>query len=1292
MKKLKSIFLVLAMILTLAPMNIFAAEIESSSFSDMKATDYYFQAVKELEELGIISGYPNGTYGAEKTITRAEMAAIVCRIIDKEADAEKEIGETIFDDVAKDHWASGHINIAVAEGIINGDGNGKFRPEDDVKYEEAIKMIVCALGYADDIEADSEDWADAYLKVAKEKGITDNLKGKKGEAATRGDIAVMSHNGVAKENVKAEIPATPTASKKAGEYRGTQKVALTTTTENAVIYYTTDGSTPTEKSNKYKKEISISKTCTLKAIAVKDGVVSKEVMSVEYTIKRTSSGGGGSYTPPTISITVAELQVNNATVTSAKVGDVLTLVTTPAEATGTISWSVGGNKIAETGKTYTVKAFDMGKKIKVEITGNGSYKDTVTAECTVESTTQVTADDIMGNDVDSSPVVLTDVENTTFLDNEGNSVSVDAGSSITLSIEKPQKPQEEVSAAQTIIIEDIVANSSVEASNLTDVTTTAVDVNLSINDKAVHPVGDVTVTLSATQLGLSEDTDLTLHTFSASHKNKKGESEIVTGKVVTIDNVQYVRFELNGLSTIWIGNIPPRTVSFYNMEEDADNKVNSIGSVVVKFGDFTPTDKIPTPSRSGYLFCGWNYDMTRTPIITNLEVHANWVAGEKIPSENINVTFSESTEIFTVERENGFINIDSENKENLPKNLKAKVTVTPPEGAKKYFVGTNASVVAAFNDENGFLDATVSEGVGFDVVVTDENGVIVPSANTYYYKWLNAEGSIIAIQEIEAKVANGTDGAVSMKYTANVNRGIGTFELYMIDKEDATKDFVGYINNSLSGHALKGYVLNNYVSFDEYRIGNDLSRYDAFKLVFKPFEGESYSSSDVISATGEYYGENEWNDNWNGTYEISGDNLIVTYPFDDLVKKAGNGVVFVTVNGVEQAIDINWYLGTNLKNEDVNCATWDEVLSALQNVSNDKEYYIHCSDSSPITLSGSLTIPTNVGITFSDCPSFTVSNGATVTLKEDKDRKTVANIRLSNGDFIVENGGKITTAYDGNHTGTTFLAGISAKNIKLNSGANVTVTKNTGLSIRTSNYSKEEKGMFTLEKGATMTTDSSSLHVNNFDVVNLNGTISGTGYIYFHDDEINISGTANLEANRYYGRLELYGTVNVEESGLICVNNTATTNHNSTNLEIYGPLTNKGRIEIKGNFTGAEIMNNGFAIYNIGTISVGQSCTLNTSGTKYINTGLITGEGSLKATIGDDYTNYDDGTEYVKAENDGYWDQALGEWVYNISDYSRYKYTHDPAKTVETTLYLGEVENMGDGKCTISFDAEAFPQ
>ncbi|MBR7164625.1 MAG: S-layer homology domain-containing protein [Clostridia bacterium] len=190
MKRIISIFIILS--LTFCTF-IFANAV---AFSDVKDTDYYAHAASLLKEFGVLDGYPDGTFKPQNSINRAEMAAIVCRMIAKDNEATDLKGKTDFTDVASSHWATGYINFASSTGIINGDGNGNFRPGDQVKYEEAIKMVVCALGYGEDVEMDPDDWSAGYIKTATDKGITKHLTGQKGIAATRGDIAMMAYNGI----------------------------------------------------------------------------------------------------------------------------------------------------------------------------------------------------------------------------------------------------------------------------------------------------------------------------------------------------------------------------------------------------------------------------------------------------------------------------------------------------------------------------------------------------------------------------------------------------------------------------------------------------------------------------------------------------------------------------------------------------------------------------------------------------------------------------------------------------------------------------------------------------------------------------------------------------------------------------------------------------------------------------------------------------------------------------------------------------------------------------------------
>lgn len=75
-----------------------------------------------------------------------------------------------------------------------------------------------------------------------------------------------------------------TASPAPGTYTGTQSVTLTTPTDGATIYYTTDGSAPTSKSTKYTAAISVTETTTIKAFAVADGMIPAEIKTFSYTI------------------------------------------------------------------------------------------------------------------------------------------------------------------------------------------------------------------------------------------------------------------------------------------------------------------------------------------------------------------------------------------------------------------------------------------------------------------------------------------------------------------------------------------------------------------------------------------------------------------------------------------------------------------------------------------------------------------------------------------------------------------------------------------------------------------------------------------------------------------------------------------------------------------------------------------------------------------------------------------------------------------------------------------------
>lgn len=137
----------------------------------------YVKVTDLLYDLEIMEGDDEGNFNPDDTLTRAEAAAIMVRLTGQEDDVEQ--GETSFCDVAESHWASGYINVAEENGIINGMGDGTFDPEGLVTYHQVVKMLVCVLGYGPVAERNGGFAEGGYL-YAGSKQITNVVKGVEG--------------------------------------------------------------------------------------------------------------------------------------------------------------------------------------------------------------------------------------------------------------------------------------------------------------------------------------------------------------------------------------------------------------------------------------------------------------------------------------------------------------------------------------------------------------------------------------------------------------------------------------------------------------------------------------------------------------------------------------------------------------------------------------------------------------------------------------------------------------------------------------------------------------------------------------------------------------------------------------------------------------------------------------------------------------------------------------------------------------------------------------------------------
>ena len=191
-RKLAVVLLAVAMILS------YVGTAAAAQFSDVAGYKHE-AAIGRLASLGLLAGYPDGTFKPDQTITRAEFAKVIVIALGLKEAAEVMTGvPTAFSDVAATHWATGYINVAASQGIVNGYPDGTFKPDAQVTYAEALAMILRALGYEPTLKG---VWPTKYLVKAAELGITKGVTFSANVPATRGDVAALVDNALTVKKV-----------------------------------------------------------------------------------------------------------------------------------------------------------------------------------------------------------------------------------------------------------------------------------------------------------------------------------------------------------------------------------------------------------------------------------------------------------------------------------------------------------------------------------------------------------------------------------------------------------------------------------------------------------------------------------------------------------------------------------------------------------------------------------------------------------------------------------------------------------------------------------------------------------------------------------------------------------------------------------------------------------------------------------------------------------------------------------------------------------------------------------
>lgn len=147
------------------------------------------KAIDYMISNDIMTGYENNTFRPDSTITRAEFATVICRMMGYNVSENSTFTDT------KNHWSSKYVNACVKADIIHGIGDNKFAPDNYITVEQAVKILTSAYGYVNS----KTKYPDGFMSAAQKYNLFDNVTSSQlGTNVKRIDVAVMIYNAAKK--------------------------------------------------------------------------------------------------------------------------------------------------------------------------------------------------------------------------------------------------------------------------------------------------------------------------------------------------------------------------------------------------------------------------------------------------------------------------------------------------------------------------------------------------------------------------------------------------------------------------------------------------------------------------------------------------------------------------------------------------------------------------------------------------------------------------------------------------------------------------------------------------------------------------------------------------------------------------------------------------------------------------------------------------------------------------------------------------------------------------------------
>ncbi|MCR6544841.1 S-layer homology domain-containing protein [Dehalobacterium formicoaceticum] len=142
----------------------------SGLFSDLSSDYWAYESIEALVKEGVLSGYPDGTFGPERPVTRAEFTKFLISGLDLPKGNNDSAAR--FSDIPENHWARSFISAAVDQGYINGRPDGTFDGNGKIIGAELSAMLVRALPQdKKDQLTEGPKWYSSYVETARKEGL-----------------------------------------------------------------------------------------------------------------------------------------------------------------------------------------------------------------------------------------------------------------------------------------------------------------------------------------------------------------------------------------------------------------------------------------------------------------------------------------------------------------------------------------------------------------------------------------------------------------------------------------------------------------------------------------------------------------------------------------------------------------------------------------------------------------------------------------------------------------------------------------------------------------------------------------------------------------------------------------------------------------------------------------------------------------------------------------------------------------------------------------------------------------